>query len=176
MNKSFPGMNGKTAGFEDPLGILTACHERILRYSDLLLKLNSYIEEKGVDHEAHNTAKQIHHYFTTAGKLHHQDEEQDLFPLLIAAHAQTADLVSELAVEHTSLDQLWLEIETVLVERLVSGTSAEFQRVCQRFDALNKAHIDKENSYIFPIAQQYLDDGEIARFGQRMAQRRGLTT
>ena len=167
-------MGELSAGFEDPLGILLACHERIVRYADLLIRLNRHITEKGYDLEAQGTAKQIQHYFSTAGKLHHQDEEQDLFPILIEQSNYAAKLIDELEAEHDNLDKLWLNIEPVLLDINNISHINNFNEICAQFYSLNKKHITMENEYIFPIAQQQLTTSELQRFGTRMAQRRGI--
>jgi len=68
--------------FDDPLGVLRACHERMLAQCNTLQGLVTHVAHNGVDDEARSAIGNVIHYFTTSALHHHQDEEQDLFPLL----------------------------------------------------------------------------------------------
>ncbi len=68
--------------FNDPLGILKACHQRMLMYCGILDKLIPHIADKGVDAEARSAIGKVKTYFSTSAVHHHQDEEEDLFSIL----------------------------------------------------------------------------------------------
>jgi hypothetical protein len=70
------------AGFDHPLEMLEACHERIRRTCALIVRLAGHIAIRGVDQEAREAARSAIRYFDMAGEDHHRDEEQDLFAAL----------------------------------------------------------------------------------------------
>lgn len=149
-------------GFDDPLGMLRACHERILRHGRWLQAVVHG------DDAAVLTA--VHRYFATAGQEHHEDEEQDLFPLLIARDG--APLVNELLVQHRTLDGLWQRLAPGFGEpRLLQGPLA---KPAIEFVSLNESHIELENRELLPLAAKLLTPKELAVLGQHMAQRRGV--
>lgn len=149
-------------GFDDPLALLAGCHERILRYSAWL----DALVRREV--EAAEVGPRIHHYFTTAGVYHHQDEEEDLFPLLLP-HGM-GDLVKHLHAEHERLDQLWAECALCL-----ETLSPAAGRAAAQFAALSVEHVQCENERILPLAAQVLTVAERAQLGAAMARRRGVS-
>ena len=162
--------------FSDPLGLLRACHERILRHSDLLVRLAEHIATSGADDEARKTAAAIYRYFTTAGKHHHQDEEQDLFPRLARQSLKLADRVHRLKQEHPALDAIWQELEPLLADLTRVDDMALFAELAARFADAQRRHVTAENKELFDVAQHIFSDRELQDIGKAMAVRRGLRT
>jgi len=46
-------------GFDDPLGLLRACHERILGHCDTLERLESHLRQHGADQDAQEARQSI---------------------------------------------------------------------------------------------------------------------
>ena len=78
---SLPGT--ESPSWDDPLEMLQACHERIEAQLALLARLRTHLAEHGVDQAAQEAIAGIQRYFTLAAPLHHQDEEEDLFPAMV---------------------------------------------------------------------------------------------
>src|SRR4029079_7581625 len=76
--------------FDDPLSVLRACHERIRRELAALDRLRLPLPENGCDAEARTMALDVLRYFDTAVPTHDADEEQSLFPRLLATEHATA--------------------------------------------------------------------------------------
>lgn len=149
-------------GFDDPLGMLRACHERILRHGRWLQAV--------VHGDDAAVLAAVHRYFATAGHQHHEDEEQDLFPLLIARGG--APLVNELVVQHRILDGLWERLAAGFGDpRLLQGPLA---KPAIEFVSLNESHIELENRELMPLASKLLTPKELTVLGERMAHRRGV--
>lgn len=146
-------------GFDDPLAVLAACHGKIQRYSSALAAL-----ARG-DVDAAQVAGDIRRYFDTAGRHHHQDEECDLFPLLVRHGIDGAAL----AGEHQRLDALWAACAPELMQLSPSARASALA-----FAALNEQHVAFENEHVLPAAARLLGPDEIALLGERMALRRGL--
>lgn len=114
-------------GFDDPIGLLRACHERILGHCDTLERLVSHLQLHGADEDAQQAATRILRYFQVAAPLHHQDEERDLFPALRTHPAFPAiqhQELEKLVAQHRELDQLWIEMEAALLV-ISRGTAAD---------------------------------------------------
>ena len=91
-------------GFDDPLGMLSACHGRIERQLATLERLQRHLPEHGCDVDARAAARGILRYFDTAAPNHHADEEASVFPRLrnaVPGHAEM--LVADLEREHAAL-------------------------------------------------------------------------
>jgi len=159
-------------GFDDPLGLLAACHERILRQCALLERLVPHVRAQGADAEARKAAGTVLHYFATAARHHHDDEEEDLFPLLRREPALKA-LIGQLAAEHMLLEGLWMRLREHLGEPGL-GDAAALEAAVTAFAQAYRAHIASENTALLPRARVLLSVAELKELGRSMAERRGV--
>lgn len=162
--------------FSDPLGLLRACHGRILGHCRTLERLVSHLADHGADTEAREAMARVHRYFSTAAQHHHEDEEQDLFPSLTNAAPELHALLQTLGAEHAALAAHWAALAPLLTapERAASAKE-EFGRVVAGFVAGYTAHAGKENEQLLPRAAQVLSTDALHELGARMAARRGVT-
>jgi hemerythrin-like domain-containing protein len=163
-------------GFDRPLDVLEACHGRIARQCDTLDKLLMHLPAHGADQQAQQAARAVLGYFDTAAIHHHDDEERNLFPLLEQAGAPGAcDLVETLTLEHDELALLWRQLREAL-QLIGTGAAGTLDGVLvHRFVALNRSHLEFENTHVLPLARQVLGAVEVERLGRAMAARRGVT-
>lgn len=159
-------------GFDDPLGLLRACHERILGHCDTLERLASHLQQHGADQDAQLAAARILRYFQVGAPLHHEDEERNLFPAL-RAHSDfpaiQRPVLENLVVQHRELDTLWMRLEAAL--QIISGGALADLSVAP-FVTLTRAHIAVEEQEIFPLAERYLDAAVLAVLSRAMQARR----
>ncbi len=161
-------------GFDQPLAMLRACHTRILRQCDSLVRLAQYLGDQGVTDEARETAHRVHRYFSSAGKHHHEDEEQDLFPSLLAARPELANAITELRLEHREMEHLWAQLEPMLLDIGSITDIAAFTHDVLQFRAVYLSHIERENTGILPAAQNAISAAQLSELGAQMARRRGV--
>lgn len=162
--------------FSDPLGLLRACHQRMLDNCERLLQLADHLQSSGADGEALQAAAAIYRYFTTAARHHHADEEQDLFPRLARESLKLADLVHRLKKEHGELDALWAELEPLLLRPATISDPLGFRTLCSRFAEAYQRHIRVENNELLEMARHILSSAELKKLGASMAERRGVRT
>lgn len=158
--------------FDDPLGVLRACHERMLAQCDTLQALVTHLAANGVDEEARRAIASVIHYFTTSALHHHQDEEQDLFPLLNRQSLKIAEMVHRLKQEHASLTQLWEILLEDLGKPAALTKNPEFEAHVEQFCSAYRAHIDFENRELLDMAQHILSQRQLEEMGRAMARRR----
>ncbi|WP_303902563.1 hemerythrin domain-containing protein [Thiohalomonas denitrificans] len=159
--------------FNDPLGLLRACHDRILSHCETLERLVARLRDKGVDADARKAAGKVHRYFSTAGKHHHEDEEKDLFPLLSQVSLKLADSVHRMKQDHERMDAAWQQLAPEL-ERLGRLDDLDlFEVHVNEFNSAYRDHIAAENEDILDIAQHLLSTDQLKRLGKAMASRRG---
>lgn len=168
----------KTPGpsFDEPLEMLAACHERIEAQLCTLERMPPHLEKKGCDAEAQSAARAVLRYFDTSGVLHHQDEDEDLFPLLRLRAAgkgrpEIAAAIDELEREHESMNAQWSRLRERL-NAVVEGEPRLDAEVVARFAWLYRRHMDREGAAVLPFAREVLDDAQRAALGARMAARR----
>lgn len=159
--------------FDEPLAMLRACHERIQRQCATLAKLATHLRRDGLTDEARQAAAEIHRYFSSAGRQHHADEEQDLFPQLRTEPALSA-LLEVLAREHAVMETLWQNLGPLLAAPDTIRDLDDFARLVGEFNSLYRQHIVRENSELLPQAELLLSVEQQRELGARMAARRGV--
>ncbi|MBL8443357.1 MAG: hemerythrin domain-containing protein [Zoogloeaceae bacterium] len=164
-------------GFETPLEMLEACHERLDAQLQTLVRLVEWLEAHGADREAVQAATNVMRYFDTAAVNHHLDEEQDLMPTLLVRvrddeRARLQSLVDWILADHQRLFFAWRDMRETL-EPLSRGESVvlKAERV-NGFAELYRQHIAREEGELLPWAQALLSDEDIAMLGRTMSARR----
>jgi hemerythrin-like domain-containing protein len=171
--------NSPAAGFDQPLAVLRACHERIQRQCQTLQRLEAHLAQNGVDESARQAAQAVLRYFDIAGVHHHADEEDDLFPLLrghteAPGHAGVLAGIEQLERDHRRMEQAWAALRDAL-QRLIDGDVTAYQPgQVHEFVALYQQHIELEERAVYDPGETMLTPAELTRLGQAMAQRRGV--
>lgn len=160
--------------FSDPLALLRACHDRILRHCDLLERAaERMVSEGGSDTEAKSALLQVQRYFSSAGKHHHQDEEQELFPRLARQSLKLADLIHRLRQDHEAMEQAWQQLQPQLLTPTKIEDLAAFQQLAIEFAELHRRHVEIENSELLEMASHIISSSDLRKIGRNMAERRG---
>ena len=165
-------------GFDEPLEMLAACHQRIEDQLVTLERMVRHLETRGCDADARAAAQAVLRYFDTAGALHHQDEDEDLFPLL-RRHAasrerpEVAGALDELEREHASMHAQWMRLRGRLLA-ITEGEARIDPEEVARFAWLYRRHMERESAAVLPFAREALGEAERAALGERMAERRKI--
>lgn len=165
--------------FSDPLGLLAACHGRIEAQCATLLRLPDHLRQHGTDEQARQAAVKILKYFNSAGKHHHEDEENDLFPLLIEIatsenYGHLLTLIVELQNEHLKMELAWQELTFFLEKIAVNQHINPDHLPVTHFAELYRSHIARENQHIFSYARQKLSMEQLSTLGLNMMTRRNV--
>jgi hemerythrin-like domain-containing protein len=171
MTTSDTGMPENLPGFDDPIGLLRACHEKMLHHCDLL---ESLLGRNDMDSDSREAARNITRYFTRSAPLHHRDEEEDIFPRINRLSLKTAELIHNLKKEHERLDALWSTIAPGLKKLPDEGFGDAFRQAAEEFIALYRQHIGRENRDLLPLAANSLSQQVLIEVGESMARRRGV--
>jgi hemerythrin-like domain-containing protein len=170
------------AGFDQPLELWLACHDRVRRMASLLERLHEHMREKGADDAAQVTATSIRRYFDEAAPRHHEDEEVDLFPLLRrllpqkapADEAAVIGALDRLQAEHVELGKLWQQVRAVLLAIEAGRPVALDADLVQRFASGYRRHCEVEDTVVADALKRCLGGIDLDALGQSMAERRGV--
>lgn len=163
------------SGFDNPLEMLLACHGKMQTQCVTLHKLLQHLPSHGCDTQARQAAQAILRYFDTAGQNHHDDEEQDLFPPLLATpNTEVHELIARLLDEHKVLDAAWQQLRPLLLA-IAEGRTAELDiKSVEHFIKVHDRHISLENAQLLPQAAKLLDHIQLEALSRSMAARRGV--
>ena len=135
--------------FSQPIAVLKHCHDRIRKQLLTMQNLLAHLPAHGADADAQLAAKAVLKYFNNAAHLHHEDEEQNLMPMLVAT-ARDADstllqeIVPGILSDHEQMDKDWDTIKTQL-NGIADGSSAALSATdVTRFCNAYAAHMAKE--------------------------------
>jgi hemerythrin-like domain-containing protein len=176
---TIPGHSAPAAGFDAPLEMLLACHQRIGRQCDTLRRLAGHLAVHGSDDQAREAAAGVLRYFDTAARHHHADEEEDLFPAIIESMAGSdavclRQLTEGLARDHRRIDAHWQPVRVVL-QRVSAGEHALLAEAdVEAFSSAYGQHIELEERELLPMAARLLSDQDLERLGRAMRERRGI--
>lgn len=159
--------------FDEPLDMLYACHDKVRRFCGQLDALPAYLAEHGRSQAAINTIDGIVRYFDLAGPAHHQDEEDELFPLILERLPESAPKIEQLLGEHGYLHSRWNAIRDDLLAYSRGEIDGITASELQEFARLYREHAAREEQWLFPTASRLISEDELAAAGKRMAARRG---
>lgn len=175
---TLPGFSAPAAGFDEPMAMLQACHERVRRSLDRLTLVAAHAAQGRVDAAVRAAAADVLRYFDVAAPHHHEDEERHVFPLVLSAcgDASLHDAVHTLRAQHVELRALWAALRGPL-EAFANGRDEAFDApardIAAQFIALYERHAAIEDTAVFPFAAATLGADELERIGVEMATRRG---
>ncbi len=172
MNSSSP-FPETAPDFSDPLGLISACHQRVLDHSALLEQIIEKIAAGEIDNDVRSAAVKVQQYFSTSAMLHHQDEEKDIFPILVRQSLKIAEIIHKLKQQHQEQEKLWSVIDPKL-KRLPETVDDELREASSAFIASQREHVNIENEELFFMAQHILSNDELKKIGKSMADRRGV--
>jgi hemerythrin-like domain-containing protein len=155
--------------------MLLTCHERIRAQCATLSKLVLHLPQHGCDAQAQQAAVAILRYFDSAGQHHHQDEELDLFPLLLATETKTAQtLIAQLLADHQIMSAASQQLRPLLLGVAEKVAAQLDGSVAQHFIDVYDRHIEIENTQLLPLANRLLSTDQLQSLGIKMAARRGM--
>ena len=174
---AFPGFDSPGVGFEQPFEMLEACHERVQRSLALLGKLVDHIDAHGHDAQSRSAAADVLRYFDRAAPLHHEDEEVNVFPLLLALDDPSLHAaVHRLQADHRRMVTLWAAVREPLLRwsrpQASGPVDTPTRADIDAFRALYGAHIETEEGRVYPAARARLDAAELSDMGRQMQARR----
>jgi pyridoxamine 5'-phosphate oxidase len=141
-----------------------------------LHKLMQHLPMHGCDEQAQQAAQGIMLFFDTNAKLHHQDEEENLFPLLRAAQNADADeLIKHLHGEHQLIEATWAVLRSQL-QAVADGQSITLDRkMVADLSLAYGRHIMLENAQLLPYSAHILGRQQLDDLSRKMAERRDVS-
>lgn len=166
-------------GYDQPIAVLKHCHDRIRKQLATLEKLLAHLPAHGADEQARQAAAAILKYFDKAAHFHHDDEEQDLIPMLQSvAHGEDAEVLDALLPgilqDHKDMDAMWQSLHEQL-QAIAGGSAAQLSgSEVRRFVQCYTAHMEREEANIAPMAKRLFSPAQMEQLGLAMQRRRGL--
>ncbi|WP_395703211.1 hemerythrin domain-containing protein [Aquabacterium sp.] len=160
----------------DGMDLLDGCHRRTALALDQLAAMVSRLSEQGADAETRRLARQVHEFFSTTVRQHHDDEERHVFPRMLASgDAALMQTVLRLQTDHNWLEEDWLNLSPQLLAVAEGHVGYEVEALrewSEVFIGLLRDHMALEESVIYPQARAKLGERERHDIGRQIASRR----
>ena len=162
----------------DMFEFLDDTHKSIqVKLQDLRVLLES-AEFPDFSRQQKHELESIYTFFAIDAHQHHLDEEQHVFPALLASQsAELLHLAKQLRQDHGWLEENWIELAPQLQALLHSNgwaDKAELTHAFDVFEALYTEHMSLEESIAFPKAKEVGQNWDPLTIGREMAKRRML--
>ncbi|HYQ70875.1 MAG TPA: hemerythrin domain-containing protein [Gammaproteobacteria bacterium] len=157
------------ADFSDALRVIRDYHDHFLALCEGLAQLVEQIELRSISKDFGMRARELRHEFMTSFALHHQDEEQTLFPCVQhASPHRLDDILQQLETEHMEIDLLWNWLTPLLQDTRQVHDYAQFSHALRQFVQMLQRHIDNEEQALLPVIEQLLTPVQRQRIGASM--------
>jgi hemerythrin-like domain-containing protein len=150
-----------------PVGSFSKCHEGILRHLEALGGLPALLEPAA---RARRVAAETLSFFRRVVYEHHQEEERELFPAVLASaqagpeRQQVKDLVARLTEEHRRIEHAYERLERGLKDVAKGHDSDLDGAAVEALVTAYAAHARFEEAEFLPLSQTIL-----GRNGDHMA-------
>ena len=169
--------------FSNPLGFLSDCHRRIEQFLDVLIEVTSQARGGALNDDQRKGVEVALRYFREAAPKHTLDEEESLFPRMLASSDKAIraaiSSLEGLLEDHKLADSAHAEVEAIgsrwLSEGILSSESTErFIELLFGLRSTYQRHIAIEENEVFPLAGNILSKADLATIGREMAERRSI--
>lgn len=176
---SLAGMNfhDLPAGYTDPIEALLGFHRRMERQLAALGRLAAQLGAAPIDAESIHAALGIVECLGPAARLHHADEEADVFPLLerripAAERGRFALVQARLVADHREVERAWRAVGRPL-EAIAEGVSRPLPTdAVAYFRAVCTTHISYEEGALHLLIARHVSPEDRAWLARRIRQRR----
>lgn len=138
----------------EPFKALDTCHRQIQQHLQDLQRMARHMETAGLDDADRKLAGEIQAFFSSTSREHHELEEKQVFPPLLASGDEALkEAVRSLQQDHGFIEENWIELGPQL-RGIAEGNDwfdvAEFQHNVALYLELMEGHIALEESLIYP--------------------------
>ncbi|NOQ17424.1 MAG: hypothetical protein GQ581_10230 [Methyloprofundus sp.] len=161
--------------FSDGLMALKTYHEDFLQRGEKLLKLAYELEAKGMNESSANQCMAMFCHYEHANHLHHQDEEQALFPLLVGKSAIFDGMIERLMLDHEEIEAAWIALAIQLKNPEAITDFAKLKALAFEFEKLQREHLTREDEDFSPLVKAELTDKQRTEVGAKMSELRHVT-
>lgn len=145
-------------------------HKHIQRLLRCMRGLIAPLGERGVDAERLDLMLDIVEYIKTYPEHWHHPIEDQVFSLLLLKHIPESDLLREIICDHGRLEKQTVELEQ-LFRSVAQGCVVPVQQLKQQGEDYIQSqadHIEKENQWVYPVMERYLDDGDWSWIAEKL--------
>ncbi len=155
--------------FSNGLHVLKSYHEDFIARGVRLLVLAKEIKQQGMNENRANQCMDMYCHYSHANHLHHKDEEQALFPVLIDHSVLILGMVERLMMDHEEIEKSWdLLAEKLSNPQMISDFN-QFLQLTIDFEKIQREHLNREDEDFSPKVKEILNVEQIKQIGETMS-------
>lgn len=162
--------------FSNGLHVIQNYHQDFLERGSNLVALAKEIKQQGITEELANQCMDMYCHYSHATHLHHKDEEEALFPLLVNQSSLVIGMIERLMLDHEEIEQSWQELSTRLNNPELITNTDHFLHLTIEFEQKLRDHLTREDEDFSPQIEKLLTTEQIKQAGEKMAEIRHLGT
>jgi hemerythrin-like domain-containing protein len=137
---------------------LDMAHRAALQMLESFKQMVALLQDQGLDADARRRAREILEFFNGPGRHHHEEEEAQVFPgLLASTDVQLVAHVRRLQQDHGWLEQDWYELQPEVLAVAEGYNGYDLPMLVASlpvFDTLYRDHIALEETVVYPAAKR----------------------
>jgi hemerythrin-like domain-containing protein len=161
--------------FSSGLQVITDYHQDFLARGVQLVELAKDIKKQGMTEQLANQCMDMYCHYSHATNLHHKDEEEGLFPLLVDQSSLIIGMMERLIMDHEEIEESWAALSTRLSNPEQITNFDHLLHLTIEFEKILKEHLTREDEDFLPPIKKTLTAKEIKQAGKIMSELRHLT-
>ena len=160
--------------FSNGLQVLKDYHQDFLARGTQLVLLANEIKQQGMNKDLANQCMEMYCHYSHATHLHHKDEEEALFPLLVDQSSLIIGMIERLMMDHEEIEKSWDSLSIRLSKPEKITNFDHFLHLTIEFEKILREHLTREDDDFSPKVKEILTADQIERAGEKMSEIRGL--
>jgi len=161
--------------FSSGLQVITDYHQDFLARGVQLVELAKQIKRQGMTEQLANQCMNMYCHYSHATHLHHKDEEEALFPILVDQSSLIIGMIERLIMDHEEIEASWTEVSTRLSHPENITNFDHFLHLTIAFEKILREHLTREDEDFSPQIKKILSAEQIKQAGEKMSELRHLT-
>jgi len=161
--------------FSNGLQVITDYHQDFLARGKKLVELAKQIQKQGMTEALALECMDMYCHYSHATILHHKDEEEALFPLLVNQSSLIIGMIERLIMDHEEIEESWAAVAKRLSHPEQITNFDHFLHLTVEFEKILRDHLTREDEDFSPQIKKILTADQMKQAGEKMANLRHLT-
>ena len=158
--------------FSNGLQVIQDYHQDFLDRGTKLLAIANDIKQQGMTEDLANQCMDMYCHYSHANHLHHKDEEEALFPILIDQSSLVIGMIERLMLDHEEIEKSWDQLAEMLSKPEKIKNFDYFLHLTTEFEQIQRDHLTREDKDFSPQIKKILSAEQIKQVGQKMSELR----
>jgi len=161
--------------FTSGLQVITDYHQDFLAKGIRLVELAKEIQKQGMTESLAHQCMNMYCHYSHATHLHHKDEEEGLFPLLVDQSSLIIGMMERLIMDHEEIEDSWAELAKRLNHPEKITNTDHFLHLSIEFEKILRDHLTREDEDFAPQIKKILTAEQMKQAGEKMSEIRHLS-